>query len=154
MPWPALAECVWQASPAMKTLGDLVAHANAKLFGGDHIGALHAYAAAVRVQPNYLDARLRVADSLLSLGEVQRAAVVYTSLARHCSHAGYPLRALVALKILSALEPQLAEKLPELRQVAQGIIALIGRHPHDERLPSSNALPQELQCALPLSQLG
>jgi CRP-like cAMP-binding protein len=92
----------------MQTVGDLKAHADAKLFAADHLGALHAYAAIVRLQPTNLDARLRVADTLLALGEVQSAAVVYTALARHASHAGYPLRALVALKILSALEPQLA----------------------------------------------
>jgi len=65
----------------------------------------------VRVQPENLDARLRVADALLALGEVQRAAVVYTALARHAANAGHPLRALVALKILSALEPQLGSLL-------------------------------------------
>jgi len=91
----------------MSTVGDLRARADDKLFTGDHAGALHLYAVLVRVQPENLDARLRVADALLALGEVQRAAVVYTALARHASHAGYPLRALVALKVLSALEPQL-----------------------------------------------
>lgn len=92
----------------MQTLGDLKAVADQRLFAGDHAGALHAYAAVVRIQPENLDARLRLADSLLALGEVQRAAVVYTALARHDANAGYPLRALVAVKILSALEPQLA----------------------------------------------
>ena len=61
----------------------------------------------VRLQPESLDARLRVADSLLALGRVQPAAVVYTALVRHAAHAGRPLRAFVGLKILSALEPQL-----------------------------------------------
>jgi CRP-like cAMP-binding protein len=61
----------------------------------------------VQLQPVNLDARLRVADALLALGDVQRAAVVYTALSRYAANAGYPLRALVALKVLSALEPQL-----------------------------------------------
>ena len=47
-------------------------------------------------------------DALLALGEVQRAAVVYTRLAQYAAHAGYPLRALTALKILGALEPELS----------------------------------------------
>lgn len=95
----------------MNTVGDLKALADQRLFGGDHAGALHAYAALVRIQPENLDARLRTADALLALGEVQRAAVVYTALARHAANAGYPLVALVALKILSALEPQLGSLL-------------------------------------------
>jgi CRP-like cAMP-binding protein len=54
---------------------------------------------------------MRIGDSLLALGEVQRAAVVYTSLAKHAAHMGYPLRALSALKVLEALEPQLGQLL-------------------------------------------
>ncbi len=95
----------------MNHVGDLKALADQRLFAGEHAAALHAYAALVRIQPENLDARLRVADALLALGEVQRAAVAYTSLARHAANAGYPLRALVALKVLSALEPQLGSLL-------------------------------------------
>ena len=98
----------------MRTVGDLKGLADQRLFSGDHAGALHAYAAIVRIQPENLDARLRVGDALLALGEVQRAAVVYTALARHAANAGHPLRALVALKVLSALEPQLGTLLSGL----------------------------------------
>lgn len=91
----------------MQQIKDLRALADARLFGDDLEGALHAYALLLGLQPSDLDARLRVADSLLALGEVQRAAEVYAALARHAAHGGYPLRALVALKILSTLEPQL-----------------------------------------------
>jgi CRP-like cAMP-binding protein len=101
----------------MKTIGDLRARADQLLFQGDTAGAVQAYAAIVRLQPQNLDARLRVGDALLAAGEVQRAAVVYTSLARHASHAGYPLRALVALKILAALDPQLGTLLEGLAQL-------------------------------------
>jgi CRP-like cAMP-binding protein len=91
----------------MQTVRELREHADRHLFNGNYLHALHAYTAIVELQPANLDARLRVADALLSLGQVQRAAVVYTTLARHAGHAGYPLRALVALKILTSLEPQL-----------------------------------------------
>ncbi len=91
----------------MKTLADLRAHADACLFDGRYLDALHAYTALLARSPFSLDARLRVADSLLALGEVQRAAVVYTALARHATHAGHPLRALVAVKVLTTLEPLL-----------------------------------------------
>jgi CRP-like cAMP-binding protein len=94
-------------SSAMQTLRDLRAVADERLLSGEFPGALFAYAALLQVEPGELDARLRVADALLAIGEVQRAATVYTAFARHATHAGYPLRALVALKVLEALEPQL-----------------------------------------------
>jgi CRP-like cAMP-binding protein len=78
--------------------------------------ALAFHLAGLAAEPDHLDLRLRVADCLLALGDVQRAAVVYTTLARHASHAGYPLRALAAIKILSALEPALA---PLVKGVAE-----------------------------------
>ncbi|HJK92784.1 MAG TPA: cyclic nucleotide-binding domain-containing protein [Polyangiaceae bacterium LLY-WYZ-15_(1-7)] len=95
----------------MQTVLELREHADAKLFAGEYPAALHAYAVLVQLQPNDLDARLRLADTLLAMGEVQAAAFVYTQLARHAANAGYPLRALVMLKILEALEPELGKLL-------------------------------------------
>lgn len=77
--------------------------------------ALALFTLALESQPEQLELRLRVADSLLALGHVQRAALVYTTLARHAAHAGHPLLALVAIKVLSTLEPALA---PLVRGVA------------------------------------
>lgn len=90
----------------MKTIADLRGLADERLFAGELDAALHVYAAIVRLSPNSLDARLRVADTLLSLGEVQRAAEVYTVLAKHAANAGHPLVALVAVKVLEQLDPQ------------------------------------------------
>ncbi|MBX3247797.1 MAG: cyclic nucleotide-binding domain-containing protein [Myxococcales bacterium] len=90
----------------MQTVLELRAHADQKLFAAEYPAALHAYALLVRLQPNDLEARLRVADTLLAMGEVQAAALVYTALARHAANAGHPLVALVALKILEALDPE------------------------------------------------
>src|SRR5262249_34101404 len=88
-------------------VAELRQEADNSLFAGQFEEALRIYIQILELQPLHLDARLRVADTLLALGEVQRAAVVYTRLAQYAAHAGYPLRALTALKVLSALEPEL-----------------------------------------------
>ena len=100
----------------MQTVAELRAHADQKLFAAEHHDALHAYALLVQLQPNDLDARLRVADTLLAMGEVQAAAYVYTLFARHACNGGYPLRALVAVKILEALEPELGQLTDQIAQ--------------------------------------
>ena len=64
----------------METVQQLRDHADAHLFKGEHLPALHAYSVLVQLHPNDLDARLRVADTLLAMGEVQAAAYVYTIL--------------------------------------------------------------------------
>ncbi|MBX3269352.1 MAG: cyclic nucleotide-binding domain-containing protein [Sandaracinaceae bacterium] len=98
----------------MKTLGDIRARADSELYAGRYLEALHLYAVVLTLMPHHLDARLRVADALLALGEIQRAAVVYTAFARHCANGGHPLRALVAIKVLTTLEPLLAPLLRSL----------------------------------------
>jgi CRP-like cAMP-binding protein len=139
----------------MPTLRDLRAHADRALLGGDAHGALHAYCAIVQLQPVDLDARLRVADALLALGEVQRAAVVYTALARHATNAGYPLRALVALKVLTALEPQLAALLGGLAELYSVESKRLGRgvrpSPGDPDVEVPATL--DLSKSIPLEQL-
>lgn len=140
----------------MRTLRDLRAHADQRLLVGDAHAALHAYCALVQLQPVDLDARLRVADSLLALGEVQRAAVVYTALARYATHAGFPLRALVALKVLTALEPQLETLLAPLAELYSVDSARLGRGVRlapgdpDQELPAT----LDLARAIPLEQLA
>lgn len=123
----------------MKTLADLRATADAALFEGRFPEALHAYAVLLALEPVSLDARLRVADSLLALGEVQRAAVVYTAIARHATHAGHPLRALVALKVLTTLEPLLETLLSGFAELYSRDSERLGRGiriaPGDEQRP-------------------
>jgi CRP-like cAMP-binding protein len=91
----------------MQTIADLWSLAEDRVRKGDVPGALHAYAAIVQLQPTNLDARMRVGDVLLAMGHAQSAAVVWTALAKLAANGGYPLRALVALKLLTALEPAL-----------------------------------------------
>jgi CRP-like cAMP-binding protein len=101
----------------VQTISDLKQSADRALFEEHYESALQLYATIVELQPGNLDARLRVGDTLLALGELQKAAVVYTALARHAALAGYPLRALVALKVLSALEPKLGVLLQEVARL-------------------------------------
>jgi CRP-like cAMP-binding protein len=99
------------------TIAELKERADHALFEEDYKEALRLYTAMVQLQPGNLDARLRVGDALLALGEVQGAAVVYTALARNAALAGYPLRALTALRILSTLEPKLSVLLEEVARL-------------------------------------
>lgn len=101
----------------MQTLEEVRLAAIDSLYAGDYDRALHGFAALVRLQPQHLPSRLRLGDTLLAMGEVQGAARVYTALARHCTHAGYPLYALVALKLLTALEPQLGSLVSSLAEL-------------------------------------
>lgn len=142
-------------SPAMRTLADLRAHADRCFLEGDAHGALHAYCALVQLCPPDLDARLRVGDCMLALGEVQRCAVVYTSLARAAMHGGYPLRAMVALKILTSIEPQLAPLLAPLAELYSLESTRLGRGvrlaPGDPSLAVPSSL--DLGVSIPLAQL-
>lgn len=101
----------------MRTVEELRQHADASLLSGQYPAALHCYRALVQLQPNDLDPRLRIADTLLAMGEVQAAAFCYTKLAQHAALAGYPLRALISLKVLEALEPQLGELLDSVATI-------------------------------------
>ncbi|HKU38201.1 MAG TPA: cyclic nucleotide-binding domain-containing protein [Polyangiales bacterium] len=101
----------------MTTILDLKHAADRALWSDRFADALLGYTRLVELSPGNLDARLRVADALMAVGEVQRAAVVYTALARHAALAGYPLRALVALKVLSALEPRLGVLLADIARM-------------------------------------
>ena len=136
----------------MQTVRDLHAHADELLFAGEYPTALQAYAALVRLVPGHLDARLRVADTLLAMGEVQGAAVVYTALARHAAHAGYPLRALVALKILSTLEPQLGRLLGGVAELYAKDSLRLGRSARPSLGDPEARLPQELRLG-PITDL-
>lgn len=140
----------------MRTIAELRAHADALLLAGNHPGALLAYTAIVQLQPVNLDARLRVADSLLAAGDVQRAAVVYTALARYASNAGYPLRAFVALKILSMLEPQLAALLGPIAELYGSESKRLGRGVRLAPGDPAQALPPtlDLSRSVPLEQLA
>jgi CRP-like cAMP-binding protein len=145
----------------MQTIIDLKHHADHALYANRTAEALAGYARIVELQPGNLDARLRVADALLASGDLQRAAVVYTALARHAALAGYPLRALIALKLLSTLEPKLGVLLSDIarmyardsdrlgRSVRRALPSLEQLLPSDftpePQLPATATLPEYAQ---------
>jgi cAMP-dependent protein kinase regulator len=138
----------------MTTIAELKAAADERLFSQDFEAALPLYMQLVLAQPLNLDARLRVADTLLALGEAQRAAVVYTRLAQYASHAGYPLRALVALKMLTALEPALEPLVRNVGELYGRGSTRIGRGARrslpslDEALPRGSLPPTGMTAEL------
>jgi CRP-like cAMP-binding protein len=85
----------------MVSLGD-VKRSAATLFGqGQHLAALRLYDAVIAAAPLDYDARIRVADCALALGD-PRAANVYRQAAWYCIKAGHPLAALVCARVLEA----------------------------------------------------
>ncbi|HKP60546.1 MAG TPA: cyclic nucleotide-binding domain-containing protein [Polyangiales bacterium] len=125
----------------MTTILDLKHAADRALFADRFSEALAGYTRIVELQPGNLDARLRVGDALIALGELQRGAVVYTALARHAALAGYPLRALVALKILSSIEPRLGVLLADIARMYARDSDRLGRSVRRALPSSSQALP-------------
>lgn len=85
----------------MVSLGD-VKRSAATLFGqGQHLAALRLYDAIVATAPLDFDARIRVADCALAMGD-PNAAKVYRAVAWYCLKAGHPLPAVVCMRTLEA----------------------------------------------------
>jgi CRP-like cAMP-binding protein len=112
--------------------------------------ALALYAAGLASEPDHLDLRLRVADSLLSLGKVQEAAVVYTTLAKHAANLGYPLRAVVAIKVLHALEPALGPMMHALAELYAAESKRVGMSVRPVPASEAGALSEESRSLLTL----
>ena len=85
----------------MVSLGDVKRSAAALFAQGQHLAALRLYDAIVAATPLDYDARIRVADAALALGD-PRAANVYRATAWYCIKAGHPLAALVCARVLEA----------------------------------------------------
>lgn len=89
----------------MPSRRDLSAEANRLFHLGDAPAALRLFTAMVRSAPHDLDARLRLADALARTGEAPLAVNAYTAMLLEGANAGYPLKAVVALKQLVGLDP-------------------------------------------------
>src|SRR6476660_2406278 len=85
----------------MVSLGDVKRSAATLYAQGQHLAALRLYDAIVSVAPLDYDARIRVADCALAMGD-PRAANVYRQTAWYCIKAGHPLAALVCARVLEA----------------------------------------------------
>ena len=85
----------------MPALGEVKQHA-ARLFAqGNPGGALRLYDAVVTAAPLDYDARLKVGDCLVALGD-PAAAAVHQAVAWYAIKAGHPLIAIVCLRVLEA----------------------------------------------------
>ena len=85
----------------MVSLGDVKRSAATLFAQGQHVAALRLYDAVVAAAPLDHDARIRVADCALALGD-PRAAEVYRQAAWYCLKAGHPLAALTCARVLEA----------------------------------------------------
>ena len=85
----------------MVSLGDVKRSAAALFAQGQHLAALRLYDSIVAAAPLDYDARIRVADAALALGDA-RAANIYRATAWYCLKAGHPLAALVCARVLEA----------------------------------------------------
>jgi CRP-like cAMP-binding protein len=85
----------------MVSLGDVKRSAMTLFAQGQHVAALRLYDAIVAAAPLDFDARIRLADCALALGD-QRAFEVYRATAWYCLKAGHPLPALVCARVLEA----------------------------------------------------
>src|SRR4051812_40263007 len=100
----------------MVTRRGLMQDANQRLRLGDFENAERGLIALIRSAPHDLNARLRAADGLLAGGAHAGAIAGYAFVAREAALAGHPLKAIVALKILSRIDPSVAELLAALAQ--------------------------------------
>src|SRR4051812_9636702 len=85
----------------MDSLGDVKRSAEALFAQRQHLAALRLYDAIVAAAPLDYDARIRVADCALALGD-PGAASVYRATAWFCLRSGHPLPALVCARVLEA----------------------------------------------------
>lgn len=85
----------------MVSLGDVKRSASTLFAQGQHLAALRLYDAIVACAPLDYDARIRVADCALALGD-PAAAKVYRATAWYCLKSGHPLPALACARVLEA----------------------------------------------------
>ena len=88
----------------MTTLQDLRDLARHKLITGDATGALKIFRLVLEGAPLDFTTRMRIADTLLVLGERKLAGAVYTSVAVYGIKAGLPLLALAGI-VMTVLYP-------------------------------------------------
>lgn len=85
----------------MVSLGDVKRSAATLFAQGQYLAALRLYDAAVAAAPLDVDARIRVADCALALGD-PGAARVYRAAGWYCLRSGHPLSAVVCARVLEA----------------------------------------------------
>ena len=127
----------------MVSLGDVKRSAETLFAQGQHVPALRLYDAIVAAAPLDFEARIRVADAALALGDAG-AARVYRATGWYCLRSGHPLSALVCARVLEAHGGD-ASDLTAALVVSYGSESdLIGKGATRIPLP-----PESLQVAVP-----
>jgi CRP-like cAMP-binding protein len=119
------------------TLAEVFATAEQDFAAGKYADALRNYVAVIDAAPRFTRARYRVADTLLNLGDKQRAKDVYKGLAWHYIKAGHPLLGLVVCKMVLALDPSYDDMLYILAELYSSESDRVG----DIDLPAPLPLP-------------
>jgi CRP-like cAMP-binding protein len=101
-----------------RTLGTVFEEANRRFAAKDFIGALKIYRMILEAAPPGadVDVRLRIADTLLALGEEGGAKRVYAAVATQAIRAGLPLHGIVAIKILEQLKAEVSAAVEALAE--------------------------------------
>ncbi|MDP3277078.1 MAG: cyclic nucleotide-binding domain-containing protein [Deltaproteobacteria bacterium] len=130
----------------------LTQDANQRLRTGDLDGALRGLIALVRSAPHDLDARQRMGDALLAANAIPQSVQCYAFVAREGTLSGHPLEAIVALKVLTRIDPTVQGLLTPLAQrYAAGSpslgksVRLAPADPESE-VPSAAFVPNELSA--------
>ena len=97
----------------MVTLGDVKRSAATLFAQGQHLAALRLYDAIVAAAPLDHDARIRVADCALAIGDTS-ALEVYRQVAWYCLNAGHPLSALLCARVLESRGVEAADLVASL----------------------------------------
>ncbi len=101
----------------MATLRDLRDIAVRKLQTGDPIGALKIFRLIVEAEPRDFFSRMKIADSLLVMGETRLAGGVYAAVAIYDIKAGLPLQSLVAIKMIAHTYPKVKQLQMDLSEM-------------------------------------
>ena len=118
----------------MVSLGDVRRSAATLFSQGQHLAALRLYDAIVTTAPLDYDARIRLADCALAMGDAG-AARVYRTVAQYCIKSGHPLAALVCTRVLEAHGAD-ASDLTTMLVVAYGVESeLLGKSATRVSLP-------------------
>jgi CRP-like cAMP-binding protein len=97
----------------MVSLGDVKRSAATLFAQGQHLAALRLYDAIVAAAPLDYDARIRVGDCALAMGN-PATANVYRATAWYCIKSGHPLPALVCTRVLEAHGADVSDLLASL----------------------------------------
>jgi CRP-like cAMP-binding protein len=135
----------------MVPLADVKRSAAVLFAQGQHVPALRLYDAIVAAAPLDFDARIRIADCAVALGQ-PAAAKVYRAVAWYCLKAGHPLAALVCARVLEAYGADASDVTAALVVSYGSESELLGKHasriaPPDPQLPI--AVPDVRQPGAP-----